>query len=127
MIFFIFPSIVLTTSRFIYEKFLPLSFSLLSTSNVPLQNLLFETQHCVDILQVLVKQLKRDKENLEDSMLELQTDIRKLEGTIQDAKEREQLMVEYPDLNGPVNPDLQGNGIIIFFIGTFSVFFNTII
>ena len=59
---------------------------------------------------MLVKQLKRDKENLKDSMVELQTDIRKLEGTIQDAKEREQLMVEYPDLNGPVNPDLQGKG-----------------
>ena len=41
-------------------------------------------------------------------MVDLQSEIHKLEATVQEANEKYQLLVEYPDLNGPVNADIQG-------------------
>ena len=41
-------------------------------------------------------------------MVELKSEISQLESTLEEAKEHEKLLVEYPDLNGPVNPDFTG-------------------
>lgn len=40
--------------------------------------------------------------------MQLQGEIKQLEVTLEEVKERERLMIEYPDLNGPVNPDMTG-------------------
>ena len=34
-----------------------------------------------------------------------------MEGKLVEAKDHERLLVEYPDLNGPVNPDLTGRSL----------------
>lgn len=55
-----------------------------------------------------MSELTREKTKLEHSISELQSNIGVLEEQIQENKEREQLLVTYPDLNGPVNSDLTG-------------------
>ena len=60
---------------------------------------------------MLITRLTRDKESLQESMVELQTDIQQLERTLGEAREEQQLLLQYPDLNGPVNTDLQGRHI----------------
>ena len=49
-------------------------------------------------------------------MVELQTDIQQLERTLGEAREEQQLLLQYPDLNGPVNTDLQGQRTVFFII-----------
>ena len=56
----------------------------------------------------MVSQLKQDKEGLEGSMAELKQEISQLEGWLQEAKDQQRLLVEYPDLNGPVNANIAG-------------------
>ncbi len=46
---------------------------------------------------------------MEESITELEDGIGQLEKQVQEAKEKEKLLVEYPDLNGPVNRDLAGD------------------
>lgn len=41
-------------------------------------------------------------------MSSLEGTVEKLEQDVASMKERERLMVEYPDLNGPVNADVAG-------------------
>ena len=53
--------------------------------------------------------MKRDKSSIEQSLVDLQQDIQQMEKTLQQAKEQQELLLQYPDLNGPVNPDVQGN------------------
>ena len=52
--------------------------------------------------------MQKDKETLEESIEDLQQNINQLEKQVEEAKEHERLIIEYPDLNGPVNPDLTG-------------------
>ncbi|XP_060064731.1 coiled-coil domain-containing protein 157-like [Ylistrum balloti] len=61
----------------------------------------------------LIEHLSAEKEQLQESISQLETSIKTLEHQLEDAKERERLMIEYPDLNGPVNRDLQGTGDIV--------------
>lgn len=58
----------------------------------------------------LIETVTREKTELEESITCLQQNIDTLENKIQEATERERLMIEYPDLNGPVNPDISGTG-----------------
>ena len=63
--------------------------------------------------QRLVNQLTKEKEKLEQSIQELETSLGPLEEQVTEAKEREKLLVEYPDLNGPVNPDYEGRQVVV--------------
>ena len=49
-----------------------------------------------------------DKESLEQTINTLEKSVGTLNDKLEESKERERLIVEYPDLNGPVNPDLTG-------------------
>ncbi|OWF50254.1 coiled-coil domain-containing protein 157-like [Mizuhopecten yessoensis] len=61
----------------------------------------------------LIEHLGAEKEQLQDSISQLETNIQKLEQQLEEAREQERLMIEYPDLNGPVNRDLKGSGDIV--------------
>ena len=52
--------------------------------------------------------MSEEKEKLQESVARLDGDVKKLEKRVQESTERERLIIEYPDLNGPVNPDLAG-------------------
>lgn len=54
-----------------------------------------------------------DKESLEQTISTLETTVQTLNDRLEEAKERERLIVEYPDINGPVNPDLSGEFVMI--------------
>ncbi|XP_045171608.2 coiled-coil domain-containing protein 157-like isoform X2 [Mercenaria mercenaria] len=54
-----------------------------------------------------------DKESLEQSITTLETTVESLNDKLEEAKERERLIVGYPDINGPVNPDISGTGDIL--------------
>ncbi|CAC5396967.1 unnamed protein product [Mytilus coruscus] len=58
----------------------------------------------------MIETVTREKTELEESITSLQQNINTLETRIQESADRERLMIEYPDLNGPVNPDLNGTG-----------------
>ncbi|CAG2195537.1 unnamed protein product [Mytilus edulis] len=58
----------------------------------------------------MIETVSREKTELEESITSLQQNINTLETRIQESADRERLMIEYPDLNGPVNPDLNGTG-----------------
>ena len=58
--------------------------------------------------QELASDLQREKAKMEDSIAELEDSISHLETQLKDAKEKEKLLIEYPDLNGPVNSDFAG-------------------
>ena len=66
--------------------------------------------------QRLVNQLTKEKEKLEQSIQELEASLGPLEEHVNQAKEREKLLVEYPDLNGPVNPDYEGMQAVVMLI-----------
>ncbi|GFO09866.1 coiled-coil domain-containing protein 157-like isoform x1 [Plakobranchus ocellatus] len=63
--------------------------------------------------KVIIHNLESEKKSLAASVKESQEMIRNLESKIEESKERERMIVEYPDLNGPVNPDLSGTGDIV--------------
>ena len=52
--------------------------------------------------------MESEKKSLSNSIKESQEMISQLEVKLEESKERERMIVEYPDLNGPVNPDLSG-------------------
>ena len=56
--------------------------------------------------------MQADKESLEQTIGTLESSLDVLNDKLEDAKERERLIVEYPDINGPVNPDLTGTMVI---------------
>ncbi|ESO97771.1 hypothetical protein LOTGIDRAFT_72099, partial [Lottia gigantea] len=63
--------------------------------------------------KAMMKKLVSEKDKLEKNMGETKSLIEKLEEQVKEAREREKLLVEYPDLNGPVNPDYKGTGNIM--------------
>ena len=54
------------------------------------------------------KEICRQKESLQGAVGELKRDILEMERKLERAREQERMLVEYPDLNGPVNTDLAG-------------------
>ncbi|CAG5122628.1 unnamed protein product [Candidula unifasciata] len=60
--------------------------------------------------EVVIKNLELEKLKMQKSMQETEKVIQSFEAELKEAKERERMIVEYPDLNGPVNPDLLGTG-----------------
>ena len=68
------------------------------------------------LLQELRKEISRQKESLQGAVGELKADILEMERKLERAGEQERLLVEYPDLNGPVNTDLAGkwNKLLVF-------------
>ncbi|KAL4224088.1 hypothetical protein ACF0H5_017542 [Mactra antiquata] len=60
-----------------------------------------------------IEHIMNDKESLEQTISTLETTVESLNDKLEEAKERERLIVEYPDINGPVNPDLSGTGDIL--------------
>ena len=58
--------------------------------------------------QIIIRNLNEEKKSLEQGIRETEAQIKVMEERLVEAKERERLIIEYPDLNGPVNPDLQG-------------------
>ncbi|RUS89766.1 hypothetical protein EGW08_002469 [Elysia chlorotica] len=63
--------------------------------------------------EIIIQNLESEKKSLADSIKQSQAMIRELEVKLEESKERERMIVEYPDLNGPVNPDLSGTGDIL--------------
>ena len=59
--------------------------------------------------QAEIEHVLADKESLEQTIGTLESSLDSLNNKLEEAKERERLIVEYPDINGPVNPDLTGN------------------
>ncbi|XP_067932683.1 coiled-coil domain-containing protein 157-like [Watersipora subatra] len=60
--------------------------------------------------KTVVQGIEMEKGELKKSIKSLQETIGGLELDLNSMKERERLLVEYPDLNGPVNPDMTGTG-----------------
>ena len=58
--------------------------------------------------QAIAERLVREKDALEQSIQELNDNIKELEKQNEDMKENKKLLIMYPDLNGPVNPDISG-------------------
>lgn len=63
--------------------------------------------------RIVIQNLETEKISLSNSIKESQETINQLELKLEESKERERMIVEYPDLNGPVNPDLNGTGDIM--------------
>ncbi|GFR57955.1 coiled-coil domain-containing protein 157 [Elysia marginata] len=63
--------------------------------------------------QIIIQNLESEKRSLADSIKESHDTIEQLELKLEESRERERMIVEYPDLNGPVNPDLSGTGDIM--------------
>lgn len=61
---------------------------------------------------MVIKNLEKEKKKLEKSVRTAQESVSALKSELDEAKQRERLIVEYPDLNGPVNTDLHGKGSI---------------
>ena len=57
----------------------------------------------------------KEKETLEQSVQDQNDTIESLEKQLSQAKENEKLLIMYPDLNGPVNSQLNGMPTIFFF------------
>ncbi|KAH9525252.1 hypothetical protein Btru_000832 [Bulinus truncatus] len=60
--------------------------------------------------EVILKNLEKEKKSLKKSLQESLATVGGLKTQLEEAKERERMIVEYPDLNGPVNRDYQGSG-----------------
>ena len=60
------------------------------------------------MFQVEIDHVLADKESLEQTIGTLESSLDALNNKLEEARERERLIVEYPDINGPVNPDLTG-------------------
>ena len=59
-------------------------------------------------IQSVVERIEAEKAELRGRMTSLQQTVSDLEQDLNSMKEREKLLVEYPDLNGPVNADMSG-------------------
>ena len=58
--------------------------------------------------QAIAVRLEREKDALEQAIQELNHNIKELEKQNEDMNENKKLLIMYPDLNGPVNPDISG-------------------
>ncbi|KAK6192725.1 hypothetical protein SNE40_004149 [Patella caerulea] len=72
-----------------------------------------QLQQQVDENKAEHDRLAKEKDDLEKTMEETRHIIQQMEKQVNEAKEREKLLVEYPDLNGPVNPDYKGTGNLV--------------
>ncbi|XP_005112671.2 coiled-coil domain-containing protein 157 [Aplysia californica] len=63
--------------------------------------------------EIIMKNLQKEKETLEESIKETGKSLADMEQQLREAADRERMIIEYPDLNGPVNSDLQGSGDIV--------------
>ena len=61
------------------------------------------------LFKSMVDRIEKEKAQLRDQIASLEKTVSKLEQDVSSMKERERLMVEYPDLNGPVNANMTGN------------------
>ncbi|XP_041348129.1 coiled-coil domain-containing protein 157-like [Gigantopelta aegis] len=77
------------------------------------QSQITELQKTIKENETVIKDLTRQKDEIQKDLQETRELIQKLEVKLEEAKERERLIIEYPDLNGPVNPDYQGSGDIV--------------
>lgn len=60
-----------------------------------------------------IESLMADKESLEHTITTLETTMQSLTDKLQEVMDRERLIIEYPDINGRVNPDITGTGDIV--------------
>ncbi|XP_013063905.2 coiled-coil domain-containing protein 157-like [Biomphalaria glabrata] len=60
--------------------------------------------------EVILKNLEKEKKLLEKSLKESLATADVLKSQLEEVKERERMILEYPDLNGPINRDYQGSG-----------------
>lgn len=60
------------------------------------------------ILQNMIERIEKEKRELRSTITQLEHNISSLESDLGKMKDRERLLVEYPDLNGPVNANMQG-------------------
>ncbi|XP_058889263.1 coiled-coil domain-containing protein 157-like isoform X1 [Acipenser ruthenus] len=63
--------------------------------------------------QVLTEELQQEKQRLEQSVIELQRSIFQLEGQVQEQKEREKLLVSFPDLCDTSQCPLESTGDVV--------------
>lgn len=56
----------------------------------------------------MLEKIDNERTQLKANIRSLEETVGKLETDLSSMREREKLLVEYPDLNGPVNPDLSG-------------------
>ncbi|XP_041078875.1 coiled-coil domain-containing protein 157 isoform X2 [Polyodon spathula] len=63
--------------------------------------------------QVLTEELQQEKQRLEQSVSELQRTISQLEGQVQEQKEREKLLVSFPDLCDTSQCPLESTGDVV--------------
>ncbi|XP_071110838.1 coiled-coil domain-containing protein 157-like [Haliotis cracherodii] len=72
-----------------------------------------QLQHKIKEKEVVIESLNTEKTSLKKSIADTEGRIERLEKSLEEARERERMIIEYPDLNGPVNPDYQGTGDIV--------------
>jgi hypothetical protein len=60
-------------------------------------------------LQEKLSDAEREKKKLEDSKVDLHRELQSTKELLEQVSSEQKLMIEYPDLNGPVNPDIGGN------------------
>ncbi|XP_064612527.1 coiled-coil domain-containing protein 157-like [Liolophura sinensis] len=63
--------------------------------------------------QLLITRLGEEKSKLQRSVEETEKCLQGLESKLEEAKEQQRLLVEFPDLNGPVNQNIQGSGDLV--------------
>ncbi|ELU04106.1 hypothetical protein CAPTEDRAFT_187561 [Capitella teleta] len=56
----------------------------------------------------MISTLEREKKQLEDERKSVQKELEKMEESLRKVEEEQKLLIEYPDLNGPVNPAING-------------------
>ncbi len=84
-------------------------------------SLLKDLYSSCNVFQEHVQRITEDKNLAEQSRGDLQQDVQHLEQKLQKAQEQERLLVEYPDLNGPVNPDFSGKCVVICTLQNFKI------
>ncbi|PAA90664.1 hypothetical protein BOX15_Mlig010910g1, partial [Macrostomum lignano] len=60
--------------------------------------------------EMLIKTLTEAQDNLTLSVQRLKSQVSDLQTSLQKSEDEKRLLIEYPDLNGPVNQDVEGTG-----------------
>lgn len=68
----------------------------------------FRNEHNALLFKSVVEKIESEKSQLREQITSLEQTVTNLEQDVTSMKERERLMVEYPDLNGPVNVNMAG-------------------
>ncbi|XP_019362297.1 PREDICTED: coiled-coil domain-containing protein 157 isoform X2 [Gavialis gangeticus] len=69
-----------------------------------------QVQHKLEAQQELTENLEQEKQSLEQSTFELHKNVSELEELIQELKERQRLLVSFPDLHIPVEAQFESTG-----------------